>query len=484
MTTPIVFSSPTAVLAIRSDDRAMIDALRSALRRDFSLDAAISILTSKGLSAMPHFVCAAPDGDAMRVFARGSIWVHAETADGVVTVEAPSHAATWREEVLVGALLLTISCEGSTLVEWIAPSRDATADTEMPDSPNPPSSLWNGPSPSNDGARFAPPRRAGPAAPLGASPFVDDRSVGVTPSDERMPTGSDEAEVPESLPPDDLGAATIEAAGSVTGPDAAGSDPAAVAARAPTTSGNLMISAVPEFTIVSGTGSTRADEAPPGGPPDGGLPDADAGADHDGDDITAVVARGSSATSTAGDHDGMTVVASNVRGLVTEIESARVPAGLGHPPTVEARHCVASHPNPPTLERCRVCRATVSAPTVTIHRPSVARLSFDNGMTVEVDRPQIIGRRPSLPDIRTGGEIPNLIAVSDPDQDLSRNHVSVELEGWVLVVTDLGSTNGTVVTHPGQSPARLRSDESMPLVDGSRVGLGDVASFVVEAPSW
>src|SRR5690606_37963447 len=108
------------------------------------------------------------------------------------------------------------------------------------------------------------------------------------------------------------------------------------------------------------------------------------------------------------------------------------------PGQVHAVHCPAGHPNPPATDRCRGCGAAIVDPTVSIvPRPVVARLVFERGPVIDVDRTQIIGRGPVSP---TGlVEEPNLVTVPNPDGDLSREHTAVRLEGWDLIIEDLGS---------------------------------------------
>jgi pSer/pThr/pTyr-binding forkhead associated (FHA) protein len=73
-----------------------------------------------------------------------------------------------------------------------------------------------------------------------------------------------------------------------------------------------------------------------------------------------------------------------------------------------------------------------------------------------------------------------LISVASPDQDISRSHLEVRLDGWHVLIVDLHSTNGTVVTAPGQAPERLRGGEEVPIAPGTLVSLADDLTFVYE----
>ena len=49
--------------------------------------------------------------------------------------------------------------------------------------------------------------------------------------------------------------------------------------------------------------------------------------------------------------------------------------------------------------------------------------------------------------------------VGTADQDISRTHARVALEGGTVVVTDLHSRNGTLVALPGKEPQKLRAQQ-------------------------
>ena len=78
---------------------------------------------------------------------------------------------------------------------------------------------------------------------------------------------------------------------------------------------------------------------------------------------------------------------------------------------------------------------------------------------------------------------PHVVKVPSPERDISRNHVEVVLEGWHVLIRDLGTTNGTTVTLPGESPIRLRANDQQVLEPGSLVSMADEVSFTFEAAS-
>ena len=139
------------------------------------------------------------------------------------------------------------------------------------------------------------------------------------------------------------------------------------------------------------------------------------------------------------------------------------------------------HANPPTADTCRLCHSPVTDRSVlNVPRPVLARLVFESGLIVDVDRPQVIGRKPTAPSDAV--ELPNLITVPSPDSDISRCHTAVRLEGWDLLVEDLGSTNGTEVKLPPGVLHRIREHDPVLVVVGTEVTMAGVVRFRVEAP--
>ncbi|WP_328706925.1 FHA domain-containing protein, partial [Clavibacter zhangzhiyongii] len=91
---------------------------------------------------------------------------------------------------------------------------------------------------------------------------------------------------------------------------------------------------------------------------------------------------------------------------------------------------------------------------------------------IPLDVPVLVGRRPRPPRIVRGAP-PRLVAVPSPLGEISGTHLSVRQEAGAIVVTDLDSTNGTVVLAPGAERLALRPGESLVVVPGTRVDVGD-----------
>lgn len=89
-----------------------------------------------------------------------------------------------------------------------------------------------------------------------------------------------------------------------------------------------------------------------------------------------------------------------------------------------------------------------------------------------LDSVYYVGRRPVAPRIPTGPR-PLLVAVPSRSRAVSATHLELRQEGDSVVVTDLGSTNGTVVRFARGRKQRLRSGESLAVVPGTTVDIGD-----------
>jgi pSer/pThr/pTyr-binding forkhead associated (FHA) protein len=75
------------------------------------------------------------------------------------------------------------------------------------------------------------------------------------------------------------------------------------------------------------------------------------------------------------------------------------------------------------------------------------------------------------------------VSVPSPQQDISRSHVEVRLEGWHVLAVDLNTTNGTTLLRAGQPPLRMHPGEPVLVVSGDVVDLGDdVTLTFVDVP--
>ncbi|MGN7800857.1 FHA domain-containing protein [Leifsonia sp. 22587] len=105
---------------------------------------------------------------------------------------------------------------------------------------------------------------------------------------------------------------------------------------------------------------------------------------------------------------------------------------------------------------------------------------LSDGRREPLSSPVVVGRAPSataVPSLR--GARP--VTLTSAEDDISRSHVAVAVEGDSVVVTDLHSRNGTMIVLPGNAPQKLRSGEPTTVVLGTVIDLGSGATLTVEA---
>lgn len=156
------------------------------------------------------------------------------------------------------------------------------------------------------------------------------------------------------------------------------------------------------------------------------------------------------------------------------------PAGA-EGPIVLAVLCPAGHASSPHAGSCRVCGRDIppQQPFQT-PRPRLGVLRISTGGVVPLDRGVLLGRSPRVNADLPPNARPHLVRLASADNDISRNHAEVVLEGWHVLVRDLGSTNGTTVALPGQAPVRLRPTEDQGIEPGTVISLADEVTLVYE----
>ena len=91
----------------------------------------------------------------------------------------------------------------------------------------------------------------------------------------------------------------------------------------------------------------------------------------------------------------------------------------------------------------------------------------------------LIGRAPQVSRV-SNAQLPRLVTVPSPTSDISRTHAQVRQDGDDVLVTDLHSTNGVVVSRVGAAPQRLHPGEPSVVEPGDVVDIGDGVTFTVE----
>ncbi len=123
------------------------------------------------------------------------------------------------------------------------------------------------------------------------------------------------------------------------------------------------------------------------------------------------------------------------------------------------------------------------APSV-VSRP-VATLIFSTGDVVDVDRVILVGRAPDGSQLASSDQ-PQLVSVASPQHEISSTHLEIRpgagADHGMAVVTDMGSTNGTVLVQPGLPPEDLRAGIAVSLIPGAILDLGDGVTIQTTNP--
>jgi hypothetical protein len=142
-------------------------------------------------------------------------------------------------------------------------------------------------------------------------------------------------------------------------------------------------------------------------------------------------------------------------------------------PIVLGVYCKNGHFGDPKARSCVVCgvsrgrRGPAPQPGP---RPPLGALVLDDGSALELSTDCVVGREPALDPAVTAGEAQPLGIV---DAAVSRVHARIHLDGWQVLLIDLGSVNGTRIRLPGKrSEQPLEPNVPVPLQSGTRVLVG------------
>lgn len=105
-------------------------------------------------------------------------------------------------------------------------------------------------------------------------------------------------------------------------------------------------------------------------------------------------------------------------------------------------------------------------------RAAFYRFRVNGGAPIPLDSPVLIGRRPRA-SRRVEAVEPRLVVVGSPRNEVSSTHLELHQEGSSVIVTDMRSTNGTVVRMPGAAALTMRPGESLVASPGTLVDIGD-----------
>ena len=165
-----------------------------------------------------------------------------------------------------------------------------------------------------------------------------------------------------------------------------------------------------------------------------------------------------------------------------EPETAAEPDGTGGA-AVPARCCPSGHVNPPGRATCAHCGEIVdlAAPIVDIAQPTLAVVTGDVDVPIEVAGTVVVGRRPDLAAAGADDDAERLIVADRPG--VSRTHLVVRADGWTLTATDCGSRRGTELVREGAEPVRLEPWTVHEVQIGDRLYLGGPTSIRLDEPA-
>ncbi|WP_299444901.1 FHA domain-containing protein [uncultured Phycicoccus sp.] len=398
----------------------------------------LDLLCSRGLLVLPAFGVVATDGPAVRAILRGVVRV--ELKDGRVL--AAEEREPWADVDVPdpGAEITLAAPEPEPVVArgWRRPARLGTSAAAVPAAaapePDPDPDPAPVPEPTPTPEQGTP---AVPPADLTLPPPAE--SPGASPADRVPPGPAPDSALIDSVPWRRAGGAAAH--------------PAAPAPAAPATA------ALPATEPGAPDGEPAAAPVPEEQP---AVPD-----------VTEAAPPEPAATETPAEPAPVEVTTARASLPRNDEDLDR--------PVVLAVLCPAGHHSPPHAGHCRGCgRAIPPQQPVPIPRPALGVLRISTGGVVTLDRGVLLGRAPRVNEELAPSQRPHLIRVGSVDRDISRNHAEVVLEGWHVLVRDLGSTNGTTVTLPGEEPVRLRPTEDQGIEPGAVITLADEVSLTYE----
>lgn len=160
--------------------------------------------------------------------------------------------------------------------------------------------------------------------------------------------------------------------------------------------------------------------------------------------------------------------------MFRSVEEAAVRSDVEESTSIEEHTVVAGNLAELRAQRraARKAAPETSAPSTSLY------VDLSTGGRELLDQTLIVGRAPSATRV-SDGKVPRLVSMTTPNQDISRTHVQLAVEGGTVVVTDLHSKNGTLVRMPGKPPLQLRAGEPSVVIVGSTIDLGDGAVLTV-----
>jgi hypothetical protein len=454
---------PGALVALPPDAPAdVIDRLWAQLPAQKTLATVVDVLTAQAggsFASLPPFVAAVAEGDDVRIALRGGVVARVSTESGESLDLSGADVTTWSERFVGRATRIEITVEDSASAAalpaqgGIVRAAAVRAELEPADAAALTSAL--GPAPQIDLSE------AGVSAAVlagGAVPALVQFGAPV-PSSAVPAPAHDAVAAPADAP--------VQAEPSVTEPAEEEGPPLVEPAPEPAPEPDAEPAADPEpvidaETVIEAESGIEAETGPDAetdavaviesllNAPEVTLAPP---ADEDFDQLwgatvhSVPAAPGAPAAPvTEGDHDGATISAAELRAL---------------------------------RQQAPVADDVATAVLPVSDAPLAGRIRVSTGQVVALDRTVIIGRRPRSTRA-SGANLPHLVAVESPQQDISRSHLEVRPEGDTVVVIDLHTTNGSTLLRPGADPMRLHPGEQTLVLSGDVVDLGDGVTVAFE----
>ncbi len=406
-------------------EAATLTEIWSALREGAGLTDLLTGLLRPGLSAVPPFALVDVEGGTVHAVVRGDVVVAVDTAAGPRTVSG-AQMTTWTESVLADARRVVVRTPGAAdpdprlavpVLSGVVRAGSLVVELRA-DRPAP---------------RAAEPTPLAEPAPVVGPPARRDACASGDPCSPvpAVPAG---AVAPAAPPQDDEQHDTRPSWAPVHPVPAEPLGGPSGGSWFEESSGDLLtgehLSAATAPQRLVAPAPDRPADAHPVSPADHGPDDAEDGGHGE-------------------DHDGLTVLSSDVVALRRQL-----PEWAGD--------------------------AVPSLAVPTPRNPAPAKLVLSTGLVVSLNRPVLLGRAPQVTRV-ANNEIPRLVTLASPNQDISRTHAEVRMDGEDVVVTDLRSTNGVLLLRQGAGPQRLHPGEPTVVEPGVVVDLGEGATFLVEA---
>ena len=454
----VVTDGSVAILPATTDLGLVADVWTS-LRDGARLTEQLQMLLRGGIEALPPFALVSVEGGQVHAIVRGAVEVEVESPAGRRTLSAAA-VSTWAEEIIADASTVTVRTPGlvgssteSSLPVLAAVVRAAGVRVELRPSPADavpgPGVVTAVPEPKpalEPEQHVVPEQRIAPVpmpVPEPAPVPEPEPEPAPVPEPAPEPARTPDPE-PEPVPADlgDLEYTLLQpTASSLAGWNGSGAH--ALSAPGPAGIGGSGLHRAPVPPVPPAEPAVQGDVVHVGAPaepaPVASAPVEPAPTEfmHGGPGPEAV------------DHDGMTVLSSDVVALRQQL-----PAWVGD-----------AMPGP------------LAVPTP--RTPAPAKLLLSSGLVVSLNRPVLLGRAPQVSRV-SNSAIPRLVTLASPNQDISRTHAEVRMDGEDVLVTDLRSTNGVLLLRQGAGPQRLHPGEPTAVEPGVVVDLGEGVTFTVE----